>query len=139
MLIDSGSTHNLMWSEFASKLGQPHTKIEHCKVFLSNGELSPIECWLLKVHVMLQGTHTIEKFQGWTWIQDYVILGMLWLNVVNAWIACNHKDPHVRLSNGKPFKIKCKRTQPKVFFYFLRQREKKKLKKETRNLCNSYL
>ena len=37
MLIDLGSTHNLMSSKFASKLGFPITKTEAYKVFVSNG------------------------------------------------------------------------------------------------------
>lgn len=63
MLIDLGSTHNLMSCEFASKVGFPITQIEPCKVFLTNGELSPIECRLLKVLVILQKTQTIVNFR----------------------------------------------------------------------------
>ena len=44
MLIDSGSTHNLMLSKFASNLGLPVSKTQHCKIFLSNGESNMIEC-----------------------------------------------------------------------------------------------
>lgn len=43
MLIDSKLTHNLMLSKFSSKLGLPITKIEPCKVVLSNCELRPNE------------------------------------------------------------------------------------------------
>jgi hypothetical protein len=84
ILIDSGSTHNLMSSKFASKLGFPVTEIEPCKVFLPNGESSPIDCRLLDVPVMVQGMQTIANFEVWTGSQYDVILRMSWLNEVDA-------------------------------------------------------
>ena len=114
MLIDSGSTHNLMSSKFASKLGLPVTKTEPCKVFLPNGESNPIDCRLLDVPVILQGTQTIANFEVWTGSQYDVILGMTWLNDVDAWIACKHGEVHGKLPNGKPFTIKGTRALPKI-------------------------
>lgn len=62
--------------------------------------------------------HDIANFKLWTWIQYNVILRKSWLNVVNAWIAYKHEDVHGKFFDSKPFKIKGKRTQPKVPFSY---------------------
>ena len=103
-----------MSSKFASKLEFPITKTEPCKIFLPNGESNPIDCRLLDVPLILQGTQTIANFEVWTGNQYDVILGMSWLNDVDAWIACKHREVYGKLSNSKPFTIKGTRALPKI-------------------------
>ena len=114
MLIVSGLTHNLMSSKFASKLRFPVSKTELCKVFLPNGESNLIDCRLLGVPIILQGTQIIGNFEIWTGSQYDIILGMSWLNDVDVWIACKHGEVHGKLSNGKPFTIKGTRVLPEI-------------------------
>ena len=114
MLIDSGSTHNLMSSDFPSKLGFLVTNTEPCKVFEPNGDSNPIECRLLDIPVILQETQTMADFEIWSGSQYDVILGMSWFNDVDAWIACKPREANGKLSDDKPFTIKGTRALPKI-------------------------
>lgn len=78
----------------------------------------------------LQETRTIANFEVWTWSQYNVILEMSWLNVVDTKIACKHGEVHGRLSNGKLFKIKGERAQPKVPLIYVTQIERSLRKKQ---------
>lgn len=94
MLIDLGSTHDLMSSKFASKLEFSVTNIKTYKVCLRNGESNPIDCQFLGVFVILQRMQTTANFDVWRESQYDVILEMSWLNDVDAWIVCKHGEVH---------------------------------------------
>ena len=53
----------------------------------------------------------IVEFEVWTECQHDVILGMSWLNVMDALIAYKHEEVHGRFFDGKSFKINGKRYQ----------------------------
>jgi hypothetical protein len=113
ILIDSGSTHNMMSVSFAQKIGLPLIPIKPCSVWLPNNEPSFITHRVLRVPVNIQGVNTEADFEVWDGVRYEVILGMAWLKEVDAWIACRGAV-HGKLQNGKSFSIKGKRSLPSI-------------------------
>ena len=114
ILIDSGSTHNMMSTSFAQKIGLPLIPIKPCSVWLPNNQSSSITHRMLKVPVSIQGVDTEVDFEVWNGARYEVILGMAWLKQVDAWIACKEGAIHGKLQNDKFFTIKGKRSLPNI-------------------------
>ena len=114
ILIDSGSTHNMMSVSFAQKIGLPLIPIKPCSVLLPNNQSSFITHRVLRVPVSIQGVNTEADFEVWDGARYEVILGMAWLKEVDAWIACKEGAVHGKLQNGKSFSIRGKRSLPSV-------------------------
>jgi hypothetical protein len=128
ILIDSGSTHNMISTNFAKKLGLPLVPTKRCLVLLPNNQSSSIDHRLINVPVSIQGVHTTADFEVWNGAMYDVILGMAWLREVDAWIACKEGAFHGKLQNGKAFCIKGKRSLPNIplFSYLQMKRSIKK-------------
>jgi hypothetical protein len=60
----------------------------------------------------IQGMHTMADFEVWNEARYDVILGITWLEQVDAWIACKEGAVYGKLQNDKIFCIKCKRFLP---------------------------
>jgi hypothetical protein len=114
ILIDSGSTHNMISADFAKKLGLPLVPTKLCLVLLPNNQSSSIDHRLVNVPISIQGVHTTADFEVWNGARYDVILGMAWLREVDAWIACKEGAIHGKLQNGKAFCIKGKRSLPNI-------------------------
>ena len=84
ILIDSGSSHNMMSTSFAHKIGLPLIPIKPCSVLLPNNQSSSITHRMLKVPVSIQGVDTEVDFEVWSGARYEVILGMAWLKQVDA-------------------------------------------------------
>ena len=80
MMIDSGSTHNLMSCKFASKLGFHVTKTKPCKLFILNGESNPVDldCWTSLSYCKKRKAFDILKYGHEVNTTSY------WLNDVDA-------------------------------------------------------
>jgi hypothetical protein len=104
ILIDFGSTHNMISADFAKR----------CLVLLPNNHSSSIDHWLVNVLVSIQRVDTIVDFEVWNRARYNVILGMVWLQEVDAWFACKEGAVHGKLQNGKAFCIKGKRSLPNI-------------------------
>jgi hypothetical protein len=57
ILIDSGSTHNMISADFAKKLGLPLVPTKRCSVLLSNNQSSSIDHRLVNVPISIQGVY----------------------------------------------------------------------------------
>lgn len=114
ILIDSGSSYNMISEEFASMLKLPFQKVKPCKVHMPNNEANQFDYRLMDVKANLQGTETLVNFEVWKGARYVVTLGMAWLNRVDAWIACKNGELHGKLRNNKPFIVKDKRSLPNV-------------------------
>ncbi|MBE3102723.1 MAG: hypothetical protein IMZ40_00590, partial [Bacilli bacterium] len=114
ILIDSGSTHNMISTSFAHKIGLPLVPIKPCSVLLPNNQTSSITHRMLKVPVNIQGVDTEVDFEVWNGARYEVILGMAWLKQVDAWIACKEGAVHGKIHNGESFTIRGKRSSPRV-------------------------
>ena len=114
ILIDSGSSHNMMSSSLARKLNLPLIPINSCSVLLPNGDSSTIDHRVLNVPISIQGVETTADFEVWSGARYDVILGMAWLRQVDAWIACKEGAVYGKLNNGKSFSIKGKRALSNV-------------------------
>ena len=112
ILIDSGSTHNMMSVSFAHKIGLPLIPIKPCSVWLPNNQPSFITHRVLRVPVSIQGVNTEADFEVWDGARYEVILGMAWLKEVDAWIACREGEVHGKLQDGKSFSVRGKRSLP---------------------------
>ena len=112
ILIDSGSTHNMMSVSFAHKIGLPLNLVKPCSVWLPNNQPSFITLRVLRASVNIQGVNTEADFEVWDGARYEVILGMTWLKEVDAWIACQEGEVHGKLLNGKFFSIRGKRSLP---------------------------
>ena len=80
--------------------------------------------------MVFQGTKIIANFEVWTGSQYDVILGMSWLNDVDAWIACKHGEVHDKLFDDKPFTIKTTRVLSKIPLLFATQLKRCSRKKQ---------
>ena len=69
---------------------------------------------MLKVPVNIQGMDTLVDFEVWNGVRYEVILGMEWLNQVDAWIAYKEGVVHGQLQNGRSFSIRGKRSLPSI-------------------------
>lgn len=114
ILVDSGSTHNMMSADFAKKLRLPLVPVKACSVLLPNNESSAINHRVLEVPVDIQGVNTCADFEVWSGARYDVILGMAWLCQVDAHIVCKEGAVHGKLSDGKSFSIRGKRSLPKI-------------------------
>ena len=97
ILIDSGSTHNMISASFAHKIGQPLIPINPCSVWFPNNQSSSIIHCILKFPVNIQGVDRLVDFEVWNGARYEVIFGMGWLNQVDAWIACKEGVVHGKL------------------------------------------
>lgn len=84
ILIDSGSSHNMMSSSLARKLNLPLIPINSCSVLLPNGDSSTIDHRVLNVPISIQGVETTADFEVWSGARYDVILGMAWLREVDT-------------------------------------------------------
>jgi hypothetical protein len=114
ILIDSGSTYNMISANFTKKLGLPLVPSKRCSILLSNNQSSSIDHRLVNVPISIQGVNTTADFEVWNGARYDVILGMAWLREVDAWIACKEGAVHGKLQNGKAFCIKGKRSLPNI-------------------------
>ena len=114
ILIDSGSTHNMISASFAHKIEHPLIPIKPCSVWFPNNQSSSITHRMLKVLVNIQGVDTLVDFEVWNEARYEMILGMGWLNQVDAWIACKEEVVHGKLQNGRSFSIRGKRSLPSI-------------------------
>ena len=62
ILIDSGSTHNMISASFAHKIGHPLIPIKPCLVWFPNNQSSSITHRMLKVPVNIQRVDTLVDF-----------------------------------------------------------------------------
>lgn len=76
ILIDSGSTHNMISANFATKLGLPLIPVAPCSVLLPNDDTSSIDHCILNASVSIQGVETKVDFEVWNGARYDVILGM---------------------------------------------------------------
>ena len=114
ILIDFGSTHNMISASFDHKIGHPLIPIKPCSIWFSNNQSSSITHCMLKVLVNIQGVDTLMDFEVWNGARYEVILGMGWLNQVDAWIACKEGVVHGKLQNERSFSIRGKRSLPSI-------------------------
>lgn len=114
ILIDPGSTHNMMSTSFAHKIGLPLIPIKPCLVWLPNNQSSFITHRMFQVLVNIQGVDTKVDFKIWNRTKFEVIMSMAWLKQVEAWIAIKEGAIHGKLYNGKFFSIKGKRSLPSI-------------------------
>jgi hypothetical protein len=87
IIIDFGSTHNMILTTFAKKLGLSLILIKHCLVLLSNSQSNSIDHCLANILVGIEGVDTIVDFEIWNEASCDFILGLAWLQQVDAWIA----------------------------------------------------
>jgi hypothetical protein len=106
ILIDSGSTHNVISTDFAKKLGLPIMRTKSCLLLLPNNESTFIDRHLVNVPISIQGVDTLADFEVWNGARYDVILGMTWLKQVDAWIACKERAVYGTLEDGEEFSIK---------------------------------
>ena len=92
MLIDIGSTHNLMMSKFASKLGTSTTKIEPCEVLLCNVECRFFGNPYSATRKFLQ----ILKF-GWGVLKKRSLRKKQEVFVINIHKASNEFEPNCKI------------------------------------------
>jgi len=102
ILVDSGSTHNMILAKFAKKLGFPLIPVAPCSVLLLNDNTSLIDHHILNAPVSIQGVETKVNFEVWNGARYNVILGMVWLRQVDAWIACKEGTVHGKLKDERP-------------------------------------
>ena len=112
IVIDSGSTHNMMSTSLACKIGLPLIPTKPCSMFLPKNLSSSITHPILKVPISIQRVDTMVDFEVWNGARYEVILGMAWLKQVDVWIACKEGAVHGKLHNGNPFSIRGKRSFP---------------------------
>jgi hypothetical protein len=124
ILIDSGSTHNMMLVWFAHKIGFSLIPIKPCSVWLPNNQPSFIMHRMLRVPVNIQGVNTEAYFEVWDGARYEVILGMAWFEEVDAWIACKGGEVHDKLQNGKSFSVRGKRSLPSTHMLSHQQMKK---------------
>ena len=87
IIIDFGSTHNMILATFAKKLELYLILIKHCLILLPNSQSNSIDHCLANILVGIQGVDTIVDFEIWNEARCDVILGLAWLQQVDAWIA----------------------------------------------------
>jgi len=84
ILIDSGSTHNMISTNFGKKLGLPLIPVAPCSIMLPNDDTNSIDYYILNAPVSIQGVETKVDFEVWNGAHYDVILGMAWLRQVDA-------------------------------------------------------
>ena len=114
ILIDFDSTHNMISASFSHKIGHPLIPIKPYSVWFPNNQSSSITHRMLKIPVNIQGVDTLVDFKVWNGARYEVILGMGWLNQVDAWISCKEGVVHRKLQNGRFFSIRGKRSLPSI-------------------------
>ena len=112
ILIDSGSTHNMMSVLFSHKIGLLLISVKSCLVWLPNNQLSFITHCVLRVPINIQRMNTEANFEIWDAARYEMIPGMAWLKEVDAWIAYKEGEVHGKLQSGKSFSIRGKRSLP---------------------------
>ena len=78
ILIDYGSTRNMMSVLFAHEIGIPLIPSKPCSVWLPNNQPSFITYRVLRIHVNIQEVNTEADFEVWDEVRYEVIPGMAW-------------------------------------------------------------
>jgi len=117
MLVDANNTHYVMFEVFVTSLGHPIGTMDSSSILLPNGQVHNTIFFTKDVLVKFPRLETYTYFQIWLGNVNDVILGMQWLDPMDAWVMCKCGLGHSTKPNYSIFELISMQTLLDTFLF----------------------